>query len=98
MSPETVDRLRATGIEQVIPAIIARFIWCDRPLGRRLRNVNFIDNDAAKEGLIHGRSRSHASAELLDLFWEVESGIGGSSWFDSSVVFEHTRWSLPSRL
>ena len=68
VGPETVDRWRATGIEQVIgqagilPVIIARTIWRDRLLGRR--NISFIDNDASREGLVHGSSRSHASAEL----------------------------------
>ena len=101
VSPEIVGRWRATGIEQaigqaeILPATIARIIWRDRLLGRR--NIKLIDNDAAREGLIHGRSRSHASAELLDLFWEVESGKGGSSWFDR-VLSSSNISDGPSRL
>jgi len=98
---ELVKKWQATGIEQVIgqaeilPALLARLLWQERLVGRR--SLNFIDNDAAREGLIRGRSRSQASAELLDCFWEVEARLAGSSWF-SRVPSPSNIADAPSRL
>jgi hypothetical protein len=83
---QLVARWHATGIEQVIgqaeilPAIVARLLWGDRLRGRKC--INFVDNEAAREGLVQGRSRSQASSELLDAFWELEAHLGCCSWFD----------------
>ena len=101
MPQELVDRWKATGIEQVIgqaeilPALLARELWHDR-LARR-RCLHFVDNEAAREGLVRGRSRSAASAVLLDLFWETEARVGGTSWF-SRVPSASNISDPPSRL
>ena len=48
---------------------------------REKRLIHFIDNEAAKSGLIKGTSPSKWSNEILDEFWQTESDIQCQSWF-----------------
>ncbi len=52
---------------EVYPALIALGIWAEQLRGRRV--IFFVDNDAAKECLIKGTTRSKASAKLVADFW-----------------------------
>ena len=71
------------GQAELLAVMAARQKWCDvlgaRP-GRRV--INFIDNDAARYGLIKGYSPSRASAWILADAWRREAAIGCFSWFD----------------
>ena len=49
---------------------------------RGRRYIHFVDNNAAKDGLIKGLSKSVFSTELLDLFWELEVESGSFGWFE----------------
>ena len=52
---------------EVYPALIALGLWAEQLRGRRV--ILFVDNDAAKECLIKGTTRSKASAKLVADFW-----------------------------
>ncbi len=47
--------------------MIALELWAERLRGRRV--ILFVDNDAAKECLIKGTTKSKASAKLVANFW-----------------------------
>ena len=64
---EEGNKLRAIRQAEVYPALIALGLWAGRLRGRRI--ILFADNDAAKECLIKGTTRSKASAKLVSDFW-----------------------------
>ena len=64
---EEGNKQRAIHQAEVYPALIALGLWAERLRGRRI--ILFVDNDAAKECLIKGTTRSKASAKLVTDFW-----------------------------
>ena len=83
------------GQAELIPAWAARVCWADHLKNRRV--VQFIDNDAARHGLIRGHSPSVASAALLAAVWKVEAELNCLSWFDR-VASKSNLADGPSRL
>ena len=61
------NKQRAIHQAEVYPALVALELWAERLRGRRV--LLFVDNDAAKECLIKGTTRSKASAKLVSDFW-----------------------------
>jgi hypothetical protein len=66
---EAGGRQRAIHQAEVYPALMALSMWASRLSGRRI--LMFVDNDAAKECLIKGTTRSIASAKLVTDFWAL---------------------------
>ena len=66
---EAGGRQRAIHQAEVYPALVALSMWASRLSGRRI--LMFVDNDAAKECLIKGTTRSIASAKLVTDFWAL---------------------------
>ena len=64
---EAGNKQRAIHQAEVYPALVALGLWAGRLRGRRL--MLFVDNDAAKECLMQGTTRSKASAKLVSDFW-----------------------------
>ena len=44
--------------------------------------IYFVDNDAAKDGLIKKYSPSSASNELIEAFWSLEASMGSYAWLE----------------
>ena len=63
------NKQRAIHQAEVYPALISLHLWAGRLRGRRI--ILFVDNDAAKECLIKGTTRSKASAKLVSDFWAI---------------------------
>ncbi len=99
--PGTLRRLQATvGADQVVgqaellPCLGARWHWHDLLRGRAV--LHYVDNDAAKWGLVRGWSPSPASAWLVDRVWAEDARLGTRSWFDR-VASESNGADGPSR-
>ncbi len=92
---EEVGGRQLVGQAELIPAIAAREAWGSRLKKRRV--INFVDNDAARHGLVRGYSPSSASCWLLGEFWRRELILEASSWF-ARVASESNVADGPSRL
>lgn len=73
-------KTQVIGQAEIAPAITARLLWGQLLIGRRV--LHFIDNDAAREGLIKGTSGSPGSAALLGVFWDLETVWEAYTWFE----------------
>ena len=71
------------GQAELLPVIAARLKWRTQlsQTGSR-RIVYFVDNDAARFGLIKGYSPSRTSAWLLTEAWGLDEKSGAVSWID----------------
>ena len=68
---------------EILPVFASRVKWAHLLSARpACRVIQFIDNDAARYGLIKGHSPSAASAWLISEFWTVEASLGCCTWFD----------------
>jgi hypothetical protein len=80
-----VDHWRTLVGEQVIgqaelyPIAIARDHWKQRLTNRR--TIYFIDNDAARDGLIKGDSPSVCSRVIINLFMRTDMDAQAYNWF-----------------
>ena len=68
---------------ELLPSVLSRWLWraaLSKVRGRRL--LHFLDNDAARYGIIKGTSPSRASAWLLAEHWRAEALCGSYTWAD----------------
>ena len=87
---EEVGGRQLVGQAELIPTIAAREAWGSRLKKRRV--INFIDNDAARHGLVRGYSPSAASCWLLGEFWRRELLLESSSRF--ARVVSEVMWRM----
>ena len=64
---------------ELVPVLMAIETWCTRLRGRPV--VVFIDNDAARFGLISGYSPVVASAAIISAAWAAIAKLGAYAWF-----------------
>ena len=74
------EKAQIVGQAEMIPCNISRMIWADRLQHRCC--LHYIDNEAARCGLIRGYSPVRDNAFLNQLFWVEESKSMSFSWFD----------------
>ena len=67
------------GQAELLPIVMARKFWGCRFAGRRV--FFFIDNDAARDGLIKGSSDSPMSQSLITMFYRTELTKPCWPWF-----------------
>ena len=80
---------------ELIPAWASRVLWAPVLKGRRV--LHFVDNDAARHGLVRGYSPSVASAAILGEVWAMGLENGSLSYFDR-VASKSNLADGPSRL
>ena len=68
------------GQSELLPCIAAKTVWRRRLRGRRV--VLYVDNEAARFGLIKGTSPTKDSAWLLDEFWRREAEAETNTWVE----------------
>ena len=87
------DDWRRSGTRQVIgqaellPIAVARKTWADRLRGKGV--INFIDNDAARLGVLRGYSPVAASAELITAIWNLDCDLGAFTWHARDASFSN---------
>ena len=64
---------------ELVPVLIAISVWAARMSGRPL--LIFIDNDAARFGLISGYSPILSSAAIISAVWSALARLGCAAWF-----------------
>ena len=74
--------------------ILSAFLWQDRLKGKRV--LFWLDQDAAKQGLIKGYSANELSAELIDEALVTMAALGIFPWF-ARVPSDSNPAGLPSR-
>ena len=86
LAPEQITQVwmqdghtQTIGQAELLPAVLARSVWCDSLDGRRA--LFFLDNDAARAALIKARSPSVASNSLVRSFLLCESRGPAWPWF-----------------
>ena len=78
--PAGGDKKQIVGQSELIPCLAAKQIWKKR-LTRR-RALMFVDNEAAKFGLIKGSSPTRDSAWLLGEIYKEEADAETNTWFE----------------
>ena len=68
------------GQSELAPCHAAQLLWSKRPENRRA--VLYIDNGAARFGLIKGTSPTRDSAWLINGFWAAEARHGTNTWIE----------------
>ena len=74
------EKSQIAGQAEMIFCIISRMLWADRLQHRCC--LHYIDNEAARCGLIRGYSPVRDNAFLNQLFWVEERTRMAFSWFD----------------
>ena len=74
------DKRQVVGQSELIPCHAAQTIWKDRLKNRRV--VTYIDNEAARYGLIKGTSPTRDSAWFIQVFWTAEAKNESNSWIE----------------
>ena len=74
------DKRQVVGQSELIPCHAAQVIWKDQLKDRRV--VTYIDNEAARYGLIEGTSPTRDSAWLIQEFWTAEAKNESNSWIE----------------
>jgi hypothetical protein len=74
------EKAQIVGQAEMIPCVISRILWADRLRHRCC--LHYIDNEAARCGLIRGYSPVKDNAFLNQLFWAEECRGMAFSWFD----------------
>jgi len=74
------NKKQVVGQSELIPCHAAQTIWKDRLKSRRV--VLYIDNEAARYGLIKGTSPTRDSAWLINEYWTTEAKNETSSWIE----------------
>ena len=68
---------------EILPVLAAKIRWKSLlTMSRHRRVIFFLDNDAARYGLIKGYSPTRTSAWLLSEAWRLDEGSGVTAWFD----------------
>jgi hypothetical protein len=74
------DKMQIVGQSELVPCVAAKQVWRKRLRGRLV--FHYIDNEAAKCGLIKGTSPTRDSAWLINELWAKEAEQGSHSWFE----------------
>ena len=92
---------RSGGNEQVIgqaelaPVALSLRLWSERLRGKFV--IAFIDQDAARAGMVKAYSPSVANAEIIDLVTQAAASFNVFSWF-TRVASATNIADLPSRM
>ena len=95
---EECDSEQLIAQAELLPVVAAKQKWADllsKTGGRRV--IHFVDNDAARFGLIKEYSPTRSSAWLLSEIWRVEERLGCVSWYER-VPSKSNPADGPSRL
>ncbi len=71
---------QVVGQSELIPCHAAKIVWRRRL--RRRRVIMYIDNEAARCGLIKGSSPTRDSAWLINEFWRSEAAAETNTWIE----------------
>ena len=74
------SKQQVVGQSELIPCHAAKVVWRNRLKHRRV--ILFIDNEAARYGLIKGSSPTRDSAWLLNEFWRKEAAAESNTWIE----------------
>ena len=77
---EDGKRTQVIGQAEIFPALLAKVQWRHRLQGRKV--IHFVDNEAAREALVKGRSPSGPSNLLLEEYWAMEAQVRSMTWFE----------------
>ena len=89
------DQSQVIGQAEIAPVLIAKLTWADRVRGRRV--IFFIDNEAARIGLVRSFSPSLPSLRLIGQSIDLDLILCASSWY-ARVPAVANPADLPSRL
>ena len=89
------DKKQLVGQAELLPVVLSKWTWPE--LLDRQPLLLFVDNEAAKYGLIRGSSSCDASAALIGLSSEVDAVLGVAQWV-SRVPTASNIGDGPSRL
>ena len=65
---------------EVLPVLVCRRVWADRLRGRS--HISFVDNAAAKDGLVAGYSRNAVACELIARVTASDIVLGARPWYE----------------
>ena len=71
---------QVVGQPELFPCVMARHVWSKR-LRERLSS-HYVDNEAARFGLIKGASPTRDSAWFINDFWNRETQLGSFTWVE----------------
>jgi len=74
------SKKQIVGQSELIPCHAAKVVWKERMTRRRV--VLYVDNEAARFGLIKGSSPTRDSAWLLNEFWLEEAEAESNTWIE----------------
>ncbi len=80
---------------ELMPVLVSRLTWSHHLSGRDV--ILFIDNEGAREALVHGNIRSLANMGLLSQVTKAEVFLNSRTWF-ARVPSESNPADAPSRL
>lgn len=64
------SKKQIVGQAEVLPCLLARLIWKERMKNRAV--LYFVDNEAARFGLIRGGAKEPHMAQMFSAFWDEE--------------------------
>jgi hypothetical protein len=80
---------------ELLPVLVSRLTWSQHLCGRDV--ILFIDNEGAREALVHGNIRSLANIDLLSQVTQAEVVLNSRTWY-ARVPSESNPADAPSRL
>ena len=89
------EKSQVVGQAELLPVCMAKELWAKHLAGRAV--IYFIDNDAARYGLIAGSSRVPASSMLIFDAWQTDAVTASMSWY-ARVPTKSNVSDGPSRL
>ena len=102
-APAVAALRRATGHDQligqleIVPALLALWLWPQLFAAPGRRVLVFVDNDSARHALIKGFSPVDASRSLVESFWTKVARLQAAPWFER-VPTAGNPADAPSRL
>ena len=83
---------------ELLPQMIARRLWRSRLASRNV--ISFVDNEAAREGLVRGYSGVPSCARLIEISSKLDMVSGICCWFErapteSNLADAPSRFSAP---
>ena len=83
---------------ELLPQMIARRLWQSRLASRNV--ISFVDNEAAREGLVRGYSGVPSCARLIEISSKLDMASGICCWFErapteSNLADAPSRFSAP---
>jgi len=73
------SKKQIVGQAEVLPCLLARLIWKERMKNRAV--LYFVDNEAARFGLIRGGAKEPHMGQMLSAFWDEEKDNPSYPWF-----------------